>query len=71
MARAATVTNAEARVWNNIKLAKTNTKVIPTEANARALHAESSILKAEARTLMKDRKAAAELDATDPIQSFD
>jgi len=71
MARFGAMTNAQVRLWYNFRLAKLNTKVQPTEANARALHAERNSIKSTARLLMKDRKAAEALEKSDPIRPFE
>lgn len=48
-----------------------NIDIPATEANARMVVNERNALKQQARDLMADRKAAADLDITDPIQDFD
>ena len=68
--RFASMSNLEVRTWYNQQLRKLNTKVEFTKENAMALSAERNTLKATARLMMKDRKAAAALDKTDPIQPF-
>ena len=71
MSRLGTMSNAETRVWYNLKLSQLNTKVLPTEANAIKLTNERNTLKSTARALMKDRKAAEALDKSDPIKPFE
>jgi hypothetical protein len=65
------MSNADARLWYNKQLKMLNTSVRFTEENARYLHAQRNSLKMQTRALMNDRKAAALLESTDPIRSFD
>lgn len=63
--------NLEVRQWYNQQLSKLNTAVELTEENAKLLTGQRNALKAEARSMMADRKAAATLEKTDPIRPFE
>ncbi len=63
--------NKEVRSWYSEQVKGINIKLDPTEANARMVVGQRNSLKQQARDLMSDRKAAADLDISDPIRDFD
>jgi len=63
--------NAEVRQWYDPLAKSININRLPTEANARAVHAERNALKQQARDLMANRAAAARLEKNYPIRDFD
>lgn len=63
--------NKEVRSWYSDQVKKIDINISPTEANARMIVGQRNNLKQQARDLMSDRKAAAALEQTNPIQDFD
>jgi hypothetical protein len=59
------------RKWYSDKVKGIDINLAPTEANARMVVGQRNTLKQQGRDLMSDRKAAANLDITDPIRDFD
>jgi RHS repeat-associated protein len=59
------------RKWYSDKVKSIDINIDPTEANARMVVNQRNTLKQQGRDLMSDRKAAANLDITDPIMDFD
>ncbi|MBK9327711.1 MAG: RHS repeat-associated core domain-containing protein [Sphingobacteriales bacterium] len=59
------------RKWYSDKVKGIDINLAPTEANARSVVGQRNALKQQGRDLMSDRKAAANLDITDPIRDFD
>jgi RHS repeat-associated protein len=59
------------RKWYSDKVKGIDINIAPTEANARSVVGQRNALKQQGRDLMSDRKAAANLDITDPIRDFD
>ncbi len=65
------LSNSQARAWSSEQFKSINTNVKPTQANARSVVNQRNSLKQQARDLMSDRKAAAQLDKDYPIQNYD
>lgn len=59
------------RKWYSDKVKGIDINLSPTEANARMVVGQRNTLKQQGRDLMSDRKAAVNLDNTDPIRDFD
>jgi RHS repeat-associated protein len=65
------LSNNEVRSWYSDQVKKIDINLNPTEANARMVVNQRNSLKQKARDLMSDRKLAADLSVSDPIQDFD
>jgi hypothetical protein len=65
------LSNKEVRSWYSDQAKKIDINLSPTEANARSVVNQRNTLKQQARELMSDQKAAADLDGSNPIQGFD
>lgn len=63
--------NTDVRKWYSSQVKNIDVNISPTEANARSIVNQRNNLKKQARELMSDTKAAADLEKTDPIQDFD
>lgn len=55
----------------NYKLKIIDTSLPYPEDNTRLLHSQRNILKSRTHELMRDRKAAANLDISDPVRPFE
>ena len=60
----------QVRQWYEEQIEKLDLNVAYTEENARRLSTQRNLLKIEAREMMANRQAAADLEITDPIRSF-
>jgi RHS repeat-associated protein len=65
------MTNAEVRAWYAARVRTLDTSGPLTAETAARVHAARNALKAEARGMMADRAAAAELGRTQPLRSFE
>jgi RHS repeat-associated protein len=65
------LTNYEARMWYETKVAKIDISGAPTESLARAVNWQRNMLKLDTRNLMADTAEAARQDQNFPIQPFE
>ncbi len=65
------LSNAEVRAWYNARVRTVDVSGALTRETAERVFAARNALKVEARGMMGDRAAAAELERTDPIRTFE
>jgi hypothetical protein len=65
------LSNAQVRAWYAERVRGIDTSGPLTRENAMRVHEERNSLKAEARSMMADRAAAAELDKNQPLRPFE